>query len=113
MFLKAYFTWFVKKSGLCGKELKLGLFSKSLTLYLICQFWTRPIKQQKKKDMTSKIWTKGDTIIRFSRKNCGKIRNFSLPAIFSFLTEAVYLWSKGLTHSHTMTPFDAPGKQAF
>ena len=23
------------------------------------------------------------------------------------------LFGKGLTHSHTMTPFDAPGKQAF
>ena len=24
-----------------------------------------------------------------------------------------HLFVKGLTHSHTMTPFDAPGKQAF
>ena len=24
-----------------------------------------------------------------------------------------YIWRKGLTHSHTMTPFDASGKQAF
>ena len=24
-----------------------------------------------------------------------------------------YLWSKGLTHSHTMTPFDAPGNNPF
>ena len=33
------------------------------------------------KDMMSKIWTNGDTIIRFSRKNCGKRRNCLLRAI--------------------------------
>ena len=38
------------------------------------------------KDMMSKIWTNGDTIIRLSRKHCGKRRNCSLRAISSFPT---------------------------
>ena len=29
-------------------------------------------------DMMSKIWTNGDTVIRLSRKHCGKGRNCSL-----------------------------------
>ena len=29
------------------------------------------------------------------------------------MSQNEYLWSKGLTHSHTMTHFDAPGKQDF
>ena len=33
------------------------------------------------KDMMSEIWTNGDTIIRLSRKHCGKRRNCSLLAI--------------------------------
>ena len=28
-------------------------------------------------------------------------------------SENTFLYGKELTHSHTMTPFDAPGKQAF
>ena len=39
------------------------------------------------KDMMSKIWTNGDTIILFSRKKCGKRRNCSLRAILSFPTK--------------------------
>ena len=27
--------------------------------------------------------------------------------------ESIYLTAEELTHSHTMTPFEAPGKQAF
>ena len=38
------------------------------------------------KDMLSKIWTNGDTIILMSRKHCGKKRNCSLRAISSFPT---------------------------
>ena len=38
------------------------------------------------KDMMSKIWTNGDTIIRLSRKHCGKRRNCSLRAISPFST---------------------------
>ena len=38
------------------------------------------------KDMMSKIWTHGDTIICLSRKRCGKGRNCSLRAISSFPT---------------------------
>ena len=35
-----------------------------------------------KKDMMSKIWTNGETII--SKKHCGERRNWSLRAIFLF-----------------------------
>ena len=47
------------------------------------------------KDMTSKIWTNGDTIIWLSRKHCGKRRNCSLGAISTFPTmflKAVCCW---------------------
>ena len=57
------------------------------------------------------------------RKHCGKRRKCCLPAFSPFPT----MFSKGFfprvvksrdcavktTHSHTMTPFDASGKQAF
>ena len=36
------------------------------------------------KDIISKIWTNGDTIILLSRKHCGKRRNRSLRAISPF-----------------------------
>ena len=56
------------------------------------------------KDMLSKIWTNGDTIIWLNRKHCGKRRNCSLRAISLFPTmfsNAVCCWcikmSKGLT----------------
>ena len=38
------------------------------------------------KDIMSKIWTNGDTIIFLSRKHCGKRRNCLLQAISSFPT---------------------------
>ena len=38
------------------------------------------------KDMMSKLWKNGDTIIWFSRKHCGKRRNWSLRAISPFPT---------------------------
>ena len=63
------------------------------------------------------------------RKHCGKRRNYSLRAISPFPTvfskrlmfcrhvNLGLVWervkSDGSTHSHTMTPFDALGKQAF
>ena len=62
------------------------------------------------KDMMSKIWTNGYTIILFSRKHCWKRRNCSLRAISSFPTvfksclllmhQNEYLRSKGLKQSH-------------
>ena len=59
------------------------------------------------KDMMSKIWTNGDTIIRSRRKHCGKRGNCSLRAISPFPTmfsksclvlmyQVDYLWGKGL-----------------
>ena len=48
------------------------------------------------KDMMSKIWTNGDTIIWLRRKHCGKRRNCSSRAISSFptkFTKAVCCWS--------------------
>ena len=44
--------------------------------------------------------------------------NFSFPhsvfkRLFLHTCKNQGLFGKGLTHSHTMTPFDAPGKQAF
>ena len=78
------------------------------------------------KDVMAKIWTNGDTINCFSIKHCGKSRNCSLRAISPFptmLSKPVCCWCVNeskpgvlkvlLTHSHTMTPFDTPGKQAF
>ena len=84
---------------------------------------------------------KWGTVIWMSRKHSEKSRNCSLQAISFFLTlfsKAVCCWSvkmsiygvkvweafikffvvydsckTWLTHSHTTTPFDAPGKQAF
>ena len=38
------------------------------------------------KDIMSKIWTNGDTMIYLCRKHCGKRRNCSLRAISSFPT---------------------------
>ena len=38
------------------------------------------------KDMMSKIWTNGDTVISLNRKHCGKRRNCLLRAISSFPT---------------------------
>ena len=80
------------------------------------------------------IGQKWKKVIQTGRKDCGKRRNCSLRAISPFptvfskglfprgvkrchcvgmgemnLLDGVYL----LTHSHTMTPFDAPGKQGF
>ena len=43
-------------------------------------------KSEANKDMMSKIWTNGDTIIWSSRKHCGKRRNCSLRAISPFHT---------------------------
>ena len=43
-------------------------------------------KSAANKDMQSKIWTNGDTVIRYSRKHFGKSRNHSLRAICPFLT---------------------------
>ena len=47
------------------------------------------------KDIMSKIWTNGDTLISLSRKHCVKRRNCSLRAISSFPTmfsKTVYCW---------------------
>ena len=60
-----------------------------------------------KRDMMSKIWMNGDTIIWLGRKHCGKRRNCSLRAISSFpkivfisclllIRQNEYLWSTGL-----------------
>ena len=38
------------------------------------------------KNMMSKLWTNGDTIIRLSTQHCGKKRNCSLLAISPFPT---------------------------
>ena len=40
---------------------------------------------------------------------------FDIILLFAVELEAskIGISGKGLTHSHTMTPFDAPGKQAF
>ena len=54
-----------------------------LTLYLICQFWGSS-DSAANKDVMSKIWTNGDTIILLNRKHCGKRRNCSLRAISPF-----------------------------
>ena len=60
------------------------------------------------KDVMSKTWTNGDTIIWLSRKRCGKRRNYSWRAISHFPRNVFkscllliyyqneYLWSKGL-----------------
>ena len=56
-------------------------------------------------------------------KTLGEMRNYLLQVISPFSTvfskdllqtnKNQGLFGKGLTHSHTMTPFDAPGKQPF
>ena len=40
---------------------------------------------------------------------------FGIISLFAVELEVpkISISGKGLTHSHTMTPFDAPGKQAF
>ena len=62
------------------------------------------------------------SIFYFSCNVYYPVRNFSssvlLPVLLSgaaFDSEVfeILLFGKELTHSHTMTPFDAPGKQAF
>ena len=49
-------------------------------------------------------------------KHCNKKRNRLEQAIYHFLTMFSTVYGNFffiLTHSHTMTPFDAPGKRAF
>ena len=110
------------------------------------------------KDMMSKIWTDGDTVISLSWKLVTSNFSFShngFKCCLLLMRQNGYLWSKGLnlwwkqvianrtlsnflhtstywkkekqkkriypydyrivkwTHSHTITPFDAPRKQAF
>ena len=70
------------------------------------------------------IWWKWQELLQIGWKHCEKNRNCWLR-VFSIFFHSVFkrlilqtsknqgLFGKGLTHSHTMTPFDAPGKQAF
>ena len=63
-------------------------------------------------------------ILQTDRKQCGEKKKLLVTSNFSF-SHIVFkrhvletcknqgLSGKGLTHSHRMTPFDAPGKQAF
>ena len=47
------------------------------------------------RSMMSKLWTNGNTVVRLSRKQCGKWRNYSLGAISPFPTifsKAVCCW---------------------
>ena len=71
----------------------------------------------------NKYDSKIETCYGMSKKYCRKRRKCWLPAFSTFLQcfrkntlsrlLKVGLCGKGLTHSHTMTTFDAPGKQAF
>ena len=42
-----------------------------------------------------------------------KVRHFLLTQCFLPNQQQIASLAKHLTHSHTMTPFDTPGKQAF
>ena len=50
------------------------------------------------KDIMSKIWTTGDTLISLSRKHCGKRRNSHnvSKSRLSLMCQNEYLWSKSL-----------------
>ena len=69
------------------------------------------------------VYWKWHKAVKTGKTHCGKRRNCSLREMFPF--PSVFkrrvlqtrknqgLFGKGLSHSHTMTPFDASGKQAF
>ena len=85
------------------------------------------LDSSKLKDFAEDSFKFDDNGRKFSekgRKHCGERRNCLLRAISPFPTvfsKDLYCrhiktracLENGLTHSHTMTPFDAPGKQAF
>ena len=65
-----------------------GLFT-ILTLYLLCQFWALPIKQQIKNTM-SKIWTNGIQLSDLVENIVGK-EKLLVRAISSFHTVFFFL----------------------
>ena len=104
--------------------------------------YLRPFQTERIRRRQFQIWWIWQKVLRMYRKHCGKKRNCSLRAISLFPTvfkrrvpqtcKNQGLFWKGLkcctfvpcfiywpphpsflTHSHTMTPFDAPRKQAF
>ena len=69
-------------------------------------------------DNNFKLDEKGGKFSKWKENTVGKKRNFSVShCVFKRLVLQTHknqgLFGKGLTHSHTMTPVDAPGKQAF
>ena len=96
-------------------------FADSLILSQTTNF--RPFQTERVCRRQFQIWWKRPKVFQKGRKHCGKRRNCSLWAISPFSTlfskdllqahKNQGLFGKGITHSHTITPFDAPGKQAF
>ena len=62
----------------CRKEVVYNMFSNERINPLPDKPILGSSNSAANKDMMAEIWTKGDTIICFSRKHCGKRRNCSL-----------------------------------
>ena len=92
---------------------KLKTLEDVLTHSLVHHFETIP--NSKKLQTTTEMWLLKDFQIQIAKKTLWKKNEIAHFEQFHLLPQCfpTAVFFNMLTHSHTMTPFDAPEKQAF